>query len=302
MNINITGGAGAHLGDLFWWKAPRTWVDPAQVPIACGGTVSPFVLGLLPNAPEDVTAFRRAAAAARAGGKYDVRRVCDNQHEIAYTVTSVVADSVAKSAAYSHAATVEATLQNGVVTGVTSSGAAGDVVVATYKAMQGKLGAPEWTEFGCAFARGSRSIALRSQGGVYWLPAGKLSSELRGLAAVFSTMGGKVGIAPQFATSEGTYALGSAAKEGVLGDLHALAHEIATFNDRTRVTTLDARLVQLKELRERAAWTCDLLKEGADSILAGIKPLEAALVARLLESEPAAIDLSLYEPPEDAPF
>ena len=277
--INITQGipAGAPLGDLFWWLAGKP-VEPTLVEatIAAGDVLR----GVLPAAPTDAQAFTRSAKVASERGKFDVRRVLDDGTEIVFAVSSVTADKAAKRAAYQHESVCELDLRTGAAT---FDGAGGEAIHDEYHRLRGRYGGPEWMGMGRTFVALSKAIPVRKDGGVYWLPYdSQWSPALRRLGDVFGQFGGRVSIAPQYATDETKAAVGASAKDAFLAELHDVAEDIKGFTERTRAKTIEDRLGDLTELRSRAEWVSGLLSESANGLLAMIAPLETACVEAML--------------------
>jgi len=305
MSANITGAiAGRHLGSIFWWKLPKAPVPHQRVSSFLSSQATTHhdrLLNMLPAAPEPRVVFGRAAKVLKEGGKLDSRKIVDTDDEVGFAIAEPLV--VGRGVSYRHTADVTWARSPSGGPGSVSATAwtkGATALLTEFNAGLDALGGPELTELCSSVAKKVGAIPLRPSGGVYWLPSSSPGFILlHGLGDIFALAkndGARLSITPQFATPDAEQALGSAAKDAVLGELVEVAAEIKGFTATTRDLTIDARLEKLRDLKTRADFAAELLRESAESIHAAIQPLQKALMAQLLGQDPGfdTIDIDTF--------
>lgn len=254
----VASGKGNHLGDTIWWGLEKVLCDPIafeEIAVAVG-----LPDDMRPKAPTDAEAFARICRQPTKAGTM-IRQVKGaDQGTMAFEILRVTQETTTRNR-YDHAASITIDKKTGVVTAITPDGSTNTTaadIEAEYMLTRQKIQTSDFSSFLVNAIHRLQGFALRDSGGVYWIPQvhattlRRIQAAMEQMVARGEAVGAMLDIMPTMHTDEGQGALSRVATRTVLDEIQTLHEEIDKFDDKTRESTMQARLENFDEILAKA--------------------------------------------------
>lgn len=285
--------SGTHLGDLVWWSLDDARVNRQTLEqLWRARSLDP---ALLPEAPTPEKAFREACKEAAVGLKKngrELRLAFENANQVVFELESFWWDGNKTEHSQEATVSLDLTLSSPLPK---VGGTACDVTQDVEARYQTLLTTHTTGDVGKMLVKTLKSIkafTLRPSGGVYFVPDAS-AQEIRNVRDVVQALGQSfMDVVPVHdgGTGEARESMAKAAQKSLEKDLADLVTELRTFVAKPpRGDTLERRLEEFRQLREKAEFYRTLLSCQVDGLEKGLEDM-TEIVQKMLaqDDEPAA--------------
>ena len=285
-------GPGQHLGDMVWLSL--SGVDMRRDSVRAAYRAEGMPESLAPSDPSDEGAFGMAISAFGSRDEHGMflRRVAANKKGGDVLLLRVKDNGGALHDVDTLARVGLASAGNIQVTGSALYDHRAKKVVERLEALyQQRRECCTSAEIGSSvvevLCRWCGGLRMRERGNVYWAHAAG-ASEVRALARAVATFGQSyLAVFPVHDNAEARSTLQRAAAESFFGELREIGEELARFKEHAglRGSTLERRIDQYEELRDRVDLYADVLAGKRDELIAQLDAAKAAVRAMLAGPE-----------------
>ncbi len=280
---SVIGRGGDHLGDILFWTLADANIDRAQLGTIWSSAGLPCEL--LPDPPTPAKALKLAVREAQLGQRDRLIRLgVENEKEIVF---AVVRENHLQGGDLDYAQEARVVLDR--ATASLSSDQRGHDLVAiidsNFLVFRHTHTADDVRRAVVKALQSFAAVALRPNGGVYWLPV-TYSRQVRQLQKAIEQIGNsRLYLLPVHRSAEAERTLGEVATSSIEAELAALQSEIASFvtTPPERCSTLERRLEAFQELRGRGRLYSTILRTQVEGLDRELDQLAAQVEGLLAE-------------------
>lgn len=261
-------GAGAHLGDVVFlrlWNATAPRARLEAIADRHG-----FPIDLLPAGMGAEQAWQRACRTTKVDG-YLIRQIAKTDKAMTWGAVREDVDVAQTDLDYALETRFALLRANEATVYEDQQHPVADAVANCYTALVGSVTTDQIRTMVRKICRARGGIAIGTE---FFVP-GAHATLLRAMQAVVEELGGsQLWLLPVHDTEESRQTIDRAMRSNLEDDLTAIANEIDSFDASTRATTLETRLEQFADLRNKANLYAGILETAHEDLEARINQLQ----------------------------